>query len=227
MERLLQDKMNKIIFIILIIFLFGCSQNADSGIIQKINEVNDKYGTTMESFPASVEMVDDMLKDFKSIKEMDPYSKFDDLLDFRIKTLEAGKLYLKGTRYGNMGTTSQGFGCKSRAIIIESANLRNQSSQISFEAVNILLQVLKDDPEIAEQFSLTGKTALLQNATAYSLFETARKDIKTMNNLCPQNKTLELYKEELRAKMDLGDEYINKLEYDEAALLWRQLRGYE
>ncbi len=221
--------MNKKFLIIALIFILGCAQakNFDYG-LKQINSLNSKYNTTMEIYPKTMQQISLMINDFKELKKTQLDSgkeQFEYVVDYRILNLEAEKLYREGQKYGNGGTTKEGFGCKSRPLIIESVSLRNSSALKGFEAVGLLREFANKYPEEAAKSNLSQKNALFLNATFYQISRDARSDSGIINHFCPQNETLALYKEEFRKKTNLSEDFISNLRYEEAVPIWKKIRG--
>jgi len=215
--------------IIILLFIAGCTQTKDFNYgLKQINDTNSKYSTTLETYPKTFNQINLMLNDFKELKKLQLRSgqePFNYIIDYRILNLEAEKLYIEGLKYGNSGTTKEGFGCKSRPLIIESVSLRNSSALKGFEAVDLLRQFINKYPKEAKSLGLSEKNTLFLNATFYQISRDAKKDSGVINNFCPMNATLELYRQEFKKITNLSEEHINNLEYDEAVSIWKKLRG--
>lgn len=182
----------------------------------------------METYPGSIQQIDLMLNDFQELKKIQLESgqePFTYVIDYRILNLEAEKLYIEGRKYGSAGTTKDGFGCKTRPLILESVYLRNSSALKGFEAVELLRKFVEKYPQEAAIASLSVKNALFLNATFYQISRDARSDSNIINHFCPQNETFKLYKEEFRKKTNLSEEYINDLSYEEAVKIWKEIRN--
>ena len=139
--------------------------------------------------------------------------------------LEAEKLYIHGQKYGLSGTTKDGFGCKSRPLIIESVHFRNRSALKGFEAIDLVRRFVNKYPKDAKSAGLSEKNALFLNATFYLISQDARRDSNIINRFCPQNVTLELYQQEFRKKTNITEDIIMGMSYDEAAKLWKLIRS--
>lgn len=209
----------------------GCAQAKDFNYgIKQISAVNSKYNTTMETYPKSIEQINLMLEDYRELKKLQMETgnePFNYVVDYRILNLEAEKLYIEGQKYGSTGTARDGFGCKSRPLIIESVTLRNKSAVKGFEAVDLLREFINKYPEEAKIAGLSEKNALFLNAPFYQISKDARADSSIINHFCPQNETLVLYKKELKAKTNLSEEFIDNLTYEEAVPIWKEIRGIE
>lgn len=221
--------MKKKFLIIALIFILGCAQakNFDYG-LKQINSLNSKYNATMEIYPKTMQKISLMIDDLKELRKLQLETgkeSFDYIVDYRILNLEAERLYREGQKYGNSGTTKEGFGCKSRPLIIESVSLRNISALKGFEAVELLREFVDKHPEEAAKSNLSRKNALFLNATFYQIYKDARSDSSIINHFCPQNETLALYKEEFRKKTNLSEDFISNLRYEEAVPIWKKLRG--
>ena len=221
--------LKKILLLIGLLLIFGCVQQKDfrHG-LGKISSLNSKYNTTIDTYPKSIAQIDLMLDDYRQLKNFQLDSgqeSFAYIVDYRILNLEAEKLYIESQRYGSAGTTKDGFGCRSRPFIIESAGLRNKSSLKAFEAVTLVREFIGKHPEDAGLSGLSAKTALFLNATFYQISRDARSDSKVINNFCPINVTLDIYRQNFRKKTNLSEESINKMSYEEAVQIWKKLSG--
>lgn len=212
-------------------FIAGCAQSKDFGYgLEQVNNVNSNYGTTMESYPKTIPQINSMLNEFAALRELKlekGQEPFDYVVDYRTLNLEAEKFYIEGQKYGAAGTTKQGFGCKSRPLIIESVGFRNHSALKAFEAVELLREFSGQYPEDAAKAGLSAKNALFLNATFYQIQADARRDSNVINNFCPKNVTLELYREEFRKKTNFSEDFISSISYEEAAEAWKTLRGIQ
>ena len=213
---------------IVLIFVSSCGQTKDFSYgARQIFELNSKYDTTMETYPKSAQKIDLMINDFKELRkiQLDTENQpFDYAIDYRILNLEAEKLYIEGQKYGDSGTTNGGFGCKSRPFITESVFLRNSSALKGFEAVDILDVFIRDYPKNALMMNLSLKKSLFLNATFYRISKEAKKDSSIINSFCPQNVTLDLYRQEIKKTTNLSEDEISKLTYEEALTIWKKLR---
>ena len=221
--------LKKILVILVAIFIFGCVQAKDFQYgFKQINALNSRYNTTMETYPKTMKQVDLMLDDYNELKKLqlergqEPFSY---TVDYRILNLEAEKLFMQGKKYGNSGTTKYGFGCKTRPLIIESVDLRNKSALKGFEAAGLLNEFVQEYPEESKAAGLTAKNVLFLNATFYQISKEARSDSSIINNFCPANVTLDLYKEEFRKRTNMSEDFIRNLSYNEAASIWKKIRG--
>lgn len=207
----------------------GCVQVKDFKYgAKQINKINLKYNTTMETYPKNINEINLMYDDLKELKRLqldNGEEPFNYVLDYRLLNLEAEKLFIEGQKYGEAGTTEGGFGCKSRPLIIESASLRNSSALKGFEAVNLLREFVDKYPNEANSVGLSAKNALFLNATFYQIEKVVRRDSNTINHFCPQNVTLELYKEEFRKKASISDDLLENLSYEQAVPIWKKIRG--
>ena len=212
------------------VLLSGCAQQGFEYGLEKLNEINSRYSTTTETYPKSIAQIDLMLKDLDNLKNLqlqNGQKSFDYLIRYRILNLEAEKLFIESQKHGFNDLAKTGFGCKPRPLILESAALRNQSAQKGFEAVSLLMEFINEYPEDAKAAGLSNKNALFLNASFYDVSRIARSDSSIINRFCPQNITLELYREEFRKSTELEEEYINNLSYDKAVVIWRKIRELE
>ena len=220
--------MKKIFFLALLALLAGCAQQDFEYGLEKLNEVNSRYNTTMESYPKSAAQIDLMMDDLDNLKNLqlqNGQKSFDYLIGYRILNLEAEKLFIESQEYGIYDLAKTGFGCKPRPLVIESVALRNQSAQKGFEAVSLLREFIDKYPEDAKTSGLSNKNALFLNASFYDIYRIAKSDSSIINRFCPQNVTLELYREEFRKSTDLEEDYINNLSYANAVVIWKKIKG--
>lgn len=228
--------MRKIIAVLVLAFLVGCANLKDFKYgLQQINSINSKYKTTMETYPSSLNEIDSMLADFNELKKMQlekGQESFEYVAEYRILNLEAEKMYIQGQKYGSAGTTTGGFGCKQRPLIIESVSFRNSSALKGFAAVDLVMEFADKHPEEAMLANLSHKNALFLNATFYQISRQARSDSNIINNFCPKNVTLEIYKQSFVKQSftesnNLSEEYINNLSYEEAVSIYKKYIGIE
>lgn len=218
-------------FVSILLLTTSCVQGKDFiyGVGQ-INKLNSEYNTTMETYPDNINKINAMLKELEELKKIklaEGQEPFNYIVDYRILNLEAEKLYIYGQKYGAAGTTKQGFGCKPRPLIIESSFLRNQSALKGFEAIDLLREFIAKYPKEAALVAMSEKNALFLNATFYQIAKEAKSDSGVINRFCPENVTLEIYQQEFRKKTNLSEESINNLGYDEAVVIWKEVRGIE
>lgn len=222
--------MKRLFLLLTIVLILGCTQAKDFSYgLKQINSLNSKYNTTIETYPKTIEKINLMIENYNELKGMQLESgqePFNYLIDYRLLNLEAEKLFMQGQKYGKSGTTKYGFGCKIRPLIIESADLRNKSAQKGFEAVNILNDFVQKYPEESKIAGLTAKNALFLNASFYPVFQDARRDSSIINNFCPANVTLELYREEFRKHTNFTKDMIGNITYEEAVPIWKIIRGF-
>lgn len=224
-------KLLLIFALIAVVGLAGCTAKNDFGYgLEQINMVNSRYNATMEDSPKNIEKIDSMLYDLRQLNKTllsAGQVPFNRLIEFKILILEADKLYIQSQKYGDSGTTKGGFGCKIRPLIVESAHLRNNSALKGYEAVDALYLFVENYPEEAISAGLSSKNAIFLNATFYQLSEDALKDSRVINRFCPKNETLELYKQEFRKNTGFSEDYINNIDYEHAAEIWKKLRRFE
>jgi len=211
--------------------MVGCAQTKDFEYgIKQIGKINSKYNTSMDTYPKNIETINSLISDLKELKKLkldNGQEQFYYLVDYRILNLETEKFFIEGQKYGDGGTTKDGFGCKQRPLIIESVALRNRSALKGFEAIDLLREFIRKYPEEALTSNLSDKNALFLNATFYSVFTEARRDSNVINNFCPINRTLELYQEEFRKKTNYTEDFISSLSYEQAVVIWKKIRNVE
>ena len=175
--------------VLLLILIYGCasSQITFNQGVEKISEFDKKSGVGMKTLPDSAEGINKLhsqLVGFGAANTNMPKS-LKQLLDFRIKTLEAEKIHNLGWQWGRGSTTDDGFGCKKGyAIIRASAKLRNISAQGGYEAVNALQLFVDEFPNEALSLNLTQKDVVFLNAAYYSIEKKAEKDDRIIKSLC-------------------------------------------
>ena len=217
--------------IIFLLLAAGCAPRTDfSSGIAELEKINGKHNATMDTFPHSLGGMGAIISEVKQLKGMKLGSgqeQFDFAVDFRIKLLEAEKLFINGSSFGDSGTTVDGFSCKQRPVILESAGLRNRSAIKGFEAVSILSEFTSKYPAESAQLGLDRKRAFFLNASFFKIDQDASKDSRAINQFCPESRVLELFREDIRKKTNLSADYINNMGYTEALEAWKKLRGSE
>ena len=228
--------MKKLFWVVLLIFIVSCVQAKDFNYgLKQINNLNSKYNTTMDTYPNTISRINSMISDFEEIKKLQLETgkePFNYLIDYRLLNLEAEKLLIEGQKYGDAGFTKDGFGCKQRPLIIESVKLRNNSALKGFEAVDLSREFVEKYAKEAEIAGISLKSALFLNAAFYQISEGARRDSNIINNFCPKNETLEIYKQSFskpsfRERNNLSEEYVNNLNYEEAVKIYKKDLGVE
>ena len=194
-SQLSKKTMNKLLIIILVlslIVIYGCTSPDDKAFkegVNRINEINSNFDTSMKTIPNAVKDIDELLIQLIGFAASDrtmPQS-LNYLLDFRIKSLEAEKLHSEGWQWGRASTTEFGFGCrKGTSRIINSSNLRNASAQKGFESLEALKLLVDDYPKKAKSLNLSQKDIIFLNAAYTQVRETARKDARTIRGLCKE-----------------------------------------
>ena len=221
--------LEKKFFIIIVLFVVSCTQTKDFEYgIKEINSTDIKYNTTLETYPKNIYQINLMISDLIELKKLKLDSgqePFNNIIDYRILNLEAERLYIEGQKYGDLGTTKNGFCCKLRPFIIESVSFRNRSSLKGFEAVNLLREFMNSYSQYASLLSLSEKNVLFLNATFYDISREAKRDSDIINNFCPENATLEIYKQEFKRTTNFSKDYINSLDYENAVNVWKSIRG--
>ena len=221
--------LKKIFLAFILFFIVGCTQAKDFNYgIKQINNINFKYNTTMDTYPPHLNQIismSDDLKELKKIKLEAGQEPFNYIIDYRLLNLEVEKLFIFGQKYGESGTTKNGFGCKSRPLVIESAALRNNSALKGFEAVDLLREFVSNYPKEANLVGLSFKNAVFLNATFYQISRDAIGDSNIITYFCSKNETLESYKREFRRESNLSEDFINNLTYEKAVPIWKKLNG--
>lgn len=213
----------------MVFLIAGCIQakNFNYGLKQVIT-LNSKYNITMETYPRNLNEINLMTNDLEELKKISleaGQEPFNYIINYRILNLEAEKFYIEGQKYGDAGTTKNGFGCKIRPLIIESAFFRNNSAQKGFDAVVLLRDFVQKYPKEANSAGLLFKNAIFLNATFYQVAMDARSDSNIINYFCPKNESLESYKRQFKKEMNLSEDFINNLTYEEAVPIWKKIEG--
>ena len=224
--------MKKVLLNAVFVFLLvaGCAQVKDFSYgLEQIKGVDAKYGTNISNYPADIQQAGYLSGDLEKIRDINldkGQEQFGQIVDYRLLALDAhGDFVNDAVNYGVSGTTEDGFGCKQRPLIIESVALRNSSAQKGFKAVSLLRNFVDKYPEEAKKAGVSYKDSLFMNATFYEIARKARSDSSIINRFCPQNVTLELYREEFKKATNLSEEYIKGLDYADAVVIWKKLRG--
>jgi len=186
---------NKIILqmvILLLIAAYGCVSSEtvtfNDG-IKKINEFDNQFGATMKTPPNSTEGINGILAQLIGFRaaNIDMDKSLVNLLDFRIKSLEAERLHIEGWQWGKGSTTDYGFGCnKGSARVLNSSRIRNASAQRGYEAVEALQLFIDSYPKQAESVNLTQKYILFIRAAYQQVEEKANRDSRIISNLCKE-----------------------------------------
>ena len=187
----MQNKIILMLAVFLMAITYGCATSTmafDSG-INKINEFDKQFGSTMKAPPNSTEGVNGLLAQLVGFRaaNADMDKSLASLLDFRIKSLEAERLHIEGWQWGKGSTTDYGFGCnKGSARVLNSSSIRNASAQKGYEAVDALQLFIDSYPKQAESLNLTQKDVLFLNAAYQQVEEKANKDSRLIRNLCKE-----------------------------------------
>ena len=223
--------MEKIILSILLLLIAGCAQSKDFSYgLKQIDLVNSGYNITSDSYPGDANQINSAigayqkLKNIKLDKDQEAFAVF---LDYQLLSLESDMQFVNSLKYGDAGTTKKGFGCKMRPLIIETVKSKNDSALKGFEAAGRLNEFIDLYPEKSKLVNLSRKNVVFLNASFYEMSKDADSDSSTINGFCPENITLEIYRQQFTKDKILSDEYINGLNYKEAVKLWKQIEGIE
>lgn len=191
------DKPIIFIFVLSLMVVYGCTSPGsisepitfNEG-VERINEIDKKYGATMKVPPNSKEKIDGLLTQitgFAALHQDMPLSlKY--LLDFRISSLKAEKLHIEGWQWGKGSSIDYGFGCrKGSSRILNSSNIRNASAQNGFKALDSLQLLVDDFPVEAKSINLTKKDVLFLNAAYYQIQDKAEKDARVIKSACAEH----------------------------------------
>src|SRR3989338_5343141 len=179
--------LNKLILpiaLFLLVIIYGCANQVDAGFdsgVKKINEFDKQFGATMKAPPNSTEGVNGLLAQLVGFRaaNRDMDKSLANLLDFRIKSLEAERLHIEGWQWGMGSTTDYGFGCnKGSARVLNSSRIRNASAQKGYEAVEALQLFIDRYPKQAESVNLTQKDILFIRAAYQQVEDKAARDAR-------------------------------------------------
>lgn len=156
--------------------------------LRELNEINEKYDSNIYKFPSSVEEDKSLLEELNNIK--DNFDKKTSepselLLNFRIKLVESDVFFKEGWKYGRGSTTKYGFGCiKGLPRLRDATFNRNMSSQIGYEAVSIMNELIENYPKQAEIANVTYKHLLFLNASFYQEEKDSKRDRRIIEKAC-------------------------------------------
>ena len=179
-------------FALIFVIVYGCipaqTITFEQG-VERINEIDDKYGVDMKAVPNSTQEINGLLAELMGFgalnKDMPLSLKY--LLDFRIKSLEAERLHIEGWQWGRASTTEWGFGCKKgSARILNSSKIRNSSAYKGYEALEALQSFVDEFPDEAESLDLSQKDVLFLNAAYRQVEDKAAKDARTIRSICKE-----------------------------------------
>ena len=223
--------MKKVILLILLLLIAGCAQSKDFSYgLKQIDLVSSRYDIASDSYPGDVTQINSAigaygeLKNLKLDKDQESFAVF---LDYKLLSLESDMQFVNSLKYGDAGTTKNGFGCKMRPLIIETVKFKNDSALKGFAAAGRLKEFIDLYPEKSKLVNLSRKNVVFLNASFYEMSKDADSDSSTINGFCPENITLEIYRQQFTKDKILSDEYINGLNYKEAVKLWKQIEGIE
>lgn len=223
--------MKKILLVVLLVLLAGCAKAKDFSYgLSQMDAVNLKYGITPNSYPADVNQINVIMNSYKGLKELrldKDQEAFNDFVDYRLLAFGSDKQFISSLKYGDSGTTKNGFGCKRRPLIIETVKLKNESALKGFESVSKLKEFMDKYPQHSKLANVSYIDIMFLNASFYELSKDANRDSGTINYFCPENVTLEIYRQGFRKIENLSEEYISSLTYEQAVKLWKQTNGIE
>jgi len=216
-----------IAFLLASFILISCAPVKDYNYaMSEFNRTMGKYNSTLENLPDTTKEMESLQNEIKSMQlglDRDA-DAFKHLVDYTVLVLEAEESKIRGESYGTIGTVSDGFGCKQRPLIYESADFRNKSAQKGFESLALLKEFLENYPNEAKSAGLGNRTIIFRNGDYAKLANEAKSDKSTVNKLCPINKTLEIYKTGFKKTLNMTDEEIGKLTYEQAVEIYKQQR---
>lgn len=173
--------------------MYGCASSSELTFekgVEKIEEIDKKYNTTIKSPPDSIPEIQSLIAQlvgFEAVNDIPESLSY--LLDFRIKFLEAEMLNAQGWQWGRGSTTEWGFGCKKGyERITNSSKLRNASSLKGYEAIDVLKEFIDKFPDEAKSLNLGQKDVLVLNAEYFQIEEKAVKDARVVWKMCIANK---------------------------------------
>jgi hypothetical protein len=181
----------KLIILIGLIFLYGCvspeTVKFNEG-VERIDDIDNEFGASMKKAPDSIEKVDGLIAGLTGFAASQEITSIKSLLGFRIKNLEAERLYIEGWQWGRGSTTEWGFGCRNGfERITNSSILRNASASKGYESVELLQKFIDEFPKEAKSINLTQLDVLFLNANYVLEQEKAEKDGRTVKSLCKKD----------------------------------------
>jgi hypothetical protein len=224
--------MKKILFFVLLVMVAGCTpvQDFSSG-AEKILEIHDNNNSSLTKYSEDKNAVDGIYKEMELLDELElqqDQAAFELLLDYQLNFLEAESIFLESQKHGELASTSNGFSCKPRVLIIDSALMRNEASFMAEKAITSLKALLENYPEQAAAVNLSESDLSDLSIVFDAIKRSAQEDVSTIDKFCPIERSLELYKEEIvKKRKDLSEDYINNLTYAEAAEIWKEIKGYD
>lgn len=216
-----------IAFLLVSFILVSCAPVKDYNYaMSEFNKTIGKYNSTLENLPDTTKELESLRLELKSMqlgldKDADAFKH---LVGYTMLVLEAEESKIRGESYGAIGTASDGFGCKQRPLIYESADFRNESAQKGFESLAILKEFLEKYPNEANSAGLGNRIIIFKNGYYVRLANDAKSDKGIVNKLCPVNRTLEIYKEGFKKTLNMTDDEISKLTYEQAVEIYKQQR---
>ena len=135
--------MKRSIFVLILIclLLISCTRpmNFKDGLLE-FNSIMQKHSSTFDKLPNATKELETLKFELKAINQDLTTGKepFKYLIDYTKLLLESEELKIRGESYGSIGKASDGFGCKQRPLIMESATFRNNSAQKGFESLKVL-----------------------------------------------------------------------------------------
>lgn len=153
--------------------------------LKELNELNEKYDTNLYGFPSTIEKDELLLEELNELKNIDESEPFKLLLDFRIKLVESDIFFKEGWKYGRGSSLKYGFGCRKGLPRLRDATFnRNMSSQIGYEAVTIMNELMEKYPKQAEIANVTYKNLLFLNASFYLEEKDSTRDRRIIERAC-------------------------------------------
>jgi len=179
------------VFVLSLIVLYGC-QGSDTMTFSKgaerLNEINEKFGSSMKTPPNSEEDIKALMVQITGFAaSQDLPVSLEYLIDFRLKNLAAERLHIEGWQWGRGSSIDYGFGCRrGSARILNSSKIRNASAQKGYEAVDALQLFVDEFTEEAKSVNLTQKDVIFLNANIQQVEEKANRDSKTIRRMCKE-----------------------------------------
>ena len=236
-KKNLQNMMKSQIFIaalIAVLILSSCTKPQVRGFDEGYSDFTTeflKFNATLEKLPSTPKEIATLRLELKTMDARLDADKdaFKYLIDYTSLALESEELKLRGESYGLIGRVSDGFGCKQRPLIFESATFRNDSAQKGHESLKLLRDFIDKYPVESRKAGLSNKTIIFKNGDFVKLEKEAKSDMGTVNNLCPINRTLEIYRVNFKSssfkeQYNLTNEMIDKMTYEEAVEYYKKSR---
>jgi len=120
------------VIVLILIVVYGCASPEDTAYkkgINRLNEIEGNFGVNVKTVPESRERLIDLHAQILGFSAADDGTSkaLKELLEYRVKILDAERLHAEGWQWGRGSTTDWGFGCrKGSARVLNSSKIRNR-----------------------------------------------------------------------------------------------------